>query len=219
MGRLDALRLAMLTQTMKRASARRSTLEVAGLRLTVEPGVCHPSPAMGASFSPLFGAALEGMRAGERVLDLGTGCGVWALMASRAGAEVTATDLAHVPIEVVARAARANRVPTPRLLSGDLFEPVTGERFDRVLFNPPFHLGEPRTDEERAYFGGADGAVLRRFLRELPDHLTSDGHGYVVLPATERASYEDALVPRRPRTVASRWMPVMGTVELLALAP
>jgi methylase of polypeptide subunit release factors len=102
---------------------------------------------------------------------------------------------------------------------GDLFEPVAGERFDRVLFNPPFHFGEPADDAERAYLGGQDGAVVRRFLAALPDHLRPSGRGYLILPRTERAGYEPDLSRFSVEVPARRWLPVLGSVELLELSP
>ena len=216
---LARLRQGLMTRSMAFASARRTDVEVAGLRLRVEPGVCHPAPALGFSFATLFEAALVGLPTGARVLDVGTGCGVWALLASRAGGDVTATDLTHVPLEPVADAARDAGLRVPRVLHGDLFEPVAGERFRRVLFNPPFHLGTPRTESERATLGGPHGEVLRRFLAELPLHLEPGGSGWVVLPRTERRAYEDALAPLSPEVRAHRTIPVLGRAELIRLTP
>lgn len=208
-----------MTRAMKLASARGAEVEVRGLRVVVGPGVCNPSPALGMSFAPLFEAALEGVSSAERVLDVGTGSGIWALLALRRGAQVTATDLPHVPFDALEASARANDLPPPRALHGDLFEPVAGERFDRVVFNPPFHFGVPRDDAERAYLGGADGEVVRRFLGALPAHLAEGGAGYLILPAFERARYEDSLAPLSVRVRADQWMPLVGCVELLSLRP
>jgi len=219
MGWLAALRQAALTRAMKRSAARRHEVVVDGLSLVVAAGVCDPAPALGVSFAPLFGAALRGLAPGEAALDVGTGCGVWALMAARAGAEVTATDLPHVPVGPVVESARRAGLPAPRQVRGDLFAPLAGARFDRVLFNPPFHFGEPRDDAERAYLGGAHGEVVRRFLAALPEHLRPSGRGYLILPRAERARYGRDLSAFAVEVPARRWLPVLGRVELLALRP
>jgi len=214
---LDDARTASLVRLMKAGAARGGEVSAGGLTVRVPRGVCHPAPFGGVSFAPLFEAALEGLTDRERVLDLGTGCGIWALLAARSGAEVWATDLPHVDLSVVAASARANHLTPPVLRAGDLFEPVKGERFDRVLFNPPFHLGEPADDAERAYLGGADGEVVRRFSREVSEYRTEGGAAYLILPRRERAAYADALAAHRVEERASRWLPVLGRCYLLAL--
>ncbi len=219
MGALSALRTAALVRLMRASAARPSVVRVAGLELRVAAGVCNPAPLGGVSLEPLFAAALEGAPKGARVLDLGTGCGIWALLAARGGAEVTATDLPHVDLAPIAAAARAHGLAAPRLLAGDLFAPVHGERFDRVLFNPPFHFGEPRGDEERAYLGGAGGEVVHRFLAALPEHLAERGRGFLILPDPEREGYARALDAFTVREAAARWLPVLGRVAVLELTP
>lgn len=215
---LDAARTASLVRLMKAGAARGGEVSVGGLTVRVPPGVCHPAPFGGVSFAPLFEAALEGLGADERVLDVGTGCGVWALLAARSGADVWATDLPHVDLSSVRASAELNGLPPPTTRAGDLFAPVAGERFDRVLFNPPFHFGEPADDAERAYLGGADGAVVRRFLREVDAHRAAGGAAYVILPKRERARYADDLRAHRVQETASRWLPVLGRCYLLALS-
>ncbi len=209
-------RTRLLVAAMGLAAHRRSA-RVAGLRLTLAPGVCNPSPIPGVSFARLFRAALRALPPDAPVLEIGTGAGVWALLATRAGAQVTATDLPHVPLAPVRANATANGLRCPELLTGDLFAPVAGRRFQRVLFNPPFHVGHARTPAEQAYLGGPGGAVVRRFLAELPSHLTPDGAGYIVLPRHEAAQYADALAALTVRPVARQWVPLMGRVDCLEL--
>jgi release factor glutamine methyltransferase len=61
---------------------------------------------------------------------------------------------------------------------GDLFAPVAGERFDLVLFNPPFFRGEPQGPFDLAW-RGTD--VLERFAAGLPAALAPGGRALVLL--------------------------------------
>lgn len=207
-----------MTGVMSLVSGRGQRIRILGLDLELGEGVCNPSPAPGANLGRLFKAALAGLGPGSTVLDLGTGSGVFALLAGQAGAEVTATDLPGIGFDALLRTAERAGIPAPRLLHGSLFEPVVGERFDRVFFNPPFHFGEPRHPRERAYMGGADGEVVRSFLQSLPNHLTPEGKGLMVMPRSEGKRYADSLERLSVRPVAAQNIPVLGRVELLELS-
>ena len=122
----------------------------------------------------------------ERVLELGTGCGLLAILAARAGAQVVATDINPAALKCARANALAHGV-TDRIdfRSGDLFGPVAGERFDLVIFNPPY-LPVPKEEElneplDRAWEAGPDGRrVIDRFLHELLEHLTPNGRALFV---------------------------------------
>ena len=74
---------------------------------------------------------------------------------------------------------------------GDLFGPVNGERFDLILFNPPFYRGEPRDALDRAW-RATD--VIERFAAQLGDHLTPTGSALVILSSDgEAAAFLDAV--------------------------
>jgi release factor glutamine methyltransferase len=126
------------------------------------------------------------VRKGERVLELGTGCGLLAILAARAGGKVVATDINPSALECArANAAAHGVMDYIDFCLGDLFEPVQHERFDLIIFNPPYLPVRP--DEalgsslDLAWEAGPDGrAVIDRFLKELPDHLTPDGRAMFV---------------------------------------
>ena len=210
------LRVRLLVGLMK-TGARRRTAWIDGLMLRLGDGVCNPAPLRGLSIAELYRSALSDVDTQTSFLDIGTGSGVWALMAVRLGADVTATDLPGTPLDLVAENAWANGLYPPTLLAGDLFEPVAGQRFDRIVFNAPFHDGVPKRAEERAYLGGAGGSVFRRFLQALPGHLSEDGSACVILPRTEWTLYEDSLSHFSVEVRAKKWVPLLGMIYCLEL--
>jgi release factor glutamine methyltransferase len=116
---------------------------------------------------------------GSAVLDLGTGSGIGAIAAARFTPRVSAVDLSPEAIRCARVNCAVNRVEDRvDLRQGDLFTPVGGERFDVVLFNPPFFRGIPKDLFDRSW---RSPDVAERFAAGLADHLTPDGHALVVL--------------------------------------
>ncbi len=116
---------------------------------------------------------------GRLALDMGTGSGVGAIFAARAGYRVIAVD---INAEAV-RCARINVLLNHlegqvEVRAGDLFAPVAGERFDLVLFNPPFYRGVPKNALDHAW-RGTD--VMERFAAGLPGALAPGGRALLVL--------------------------------------
>jgi methylase of polypeptide subunit release factors len=96
------------------------------------------------SWHVLFGSASKTLaaltirqRAGS-ALDLGTGCGVQALLAARHADRVVATDVSTRALTFARINAAVNELENVEFAQGDLFEPVAGERFDLIVSNPPF---------------------------------------------------------------------------------
>src|SRR6185503_19743332 len=87
---------------------RRTTVaRVAGFRLTVRPTVFHPRYFLTSKFFANFLAGLD--LSGKRVADVGTGSGILALAAARAGAaSVIAIDVNPNAAETAAENARGN---------------------------------------------------------------------------------------------------------------
>jgi len=119
------------------------------------------------------------VRPDERVLEIGAGLGLAAVLAARAGARVTATDIVPGAIDAIRVNAALNGVAVDARL-GDGWDPVGNERFDLVCTNPPqmpTPAGRDRDDAEAAADnGGADGwALLDRVIDGAPAHLERDG--------------------------------------------
>lgn len=116
--------------------------------------------------------------AGKRALDVGTGTGVLALLLARAGARVTATDLAPAAVacarENAARLGLAERI---EVVEADLFP---AGRFDVVVCNPPWLPHEAVTPLDRAVYDPG-GRFLARLLEGLAAHLAPGGEGWLIL--------------------------------------
>jgi hypothetical protein len=78
-------------------------------------------------------------------LDLGCGCGVHALLAAAHCDQVVATDISDAAVQYTRFNTILNDIDNVEVLEGDLFEPVTGRRFDLIVCNPPFIIG-PSSD-------------------------------------------------------------------------
>jgi SAM-dependent methyltransferase len=76
--------------------------------------------------------ALLGLRPPLRILDLPCGQGRHAIELARRGYDVTGVDLSPFMLKVAEERARADGVRV-RWLSGDMRQPIAGERFDAVL--------------------------------------------------------------------------------------
>ena len=122
-----------------------------------------------------------------RVLDLCTGSGCLAILASHSfpNATVDAVDISADALAVAARNVEdyglEDRVS---LYQGDLFDAIGDERYDLIITNPPYvdaegMAGLPREclhEPQIAFDGGDDGLdLVRRILDGAKDHLTPDG--------------------------------------------
>jgi release factor glutamine methyltransferase len=150
---------------------------VHGLPFLVIPSVFNPKvPRTGAFLASQLDA---GLIRGGAVLDMGTGSGVCAVFAARHARRVVAVDINPAAVVCAGINARLNHAEHKiDLRCGDLFRPVAGERFDLVLFNPPFVRGRPQDDRDRAW---RSTDVAERFAAGLSAHLVPGGTALVLL--------------------------------------
>jgi release factor glutamine methyltransferase len=143
-----------------------------GYVLDVFPGVYEPC-----DDSYLLADTLR-VRKGDRVLDMGTGCGLQGLIASSKAKGVTSSDISKKALKCASHNAQRNRVTNIHFIESDLFGNIQGE-FDLIAFNPPYLPTDPRErDDEhaRAWDGGKDGLrVISEFIEGVKDHLTPKG--------------------------------------------
>ncbi|MEO8108024.1 MAG: methyltransferase [Actinomycetes bacterium] len=111
----------------------------------------------------------------DRALDVGTGCGVQAFHLAGHARSVTATDISDRCLQLAAFNASLNQISVD-LRHGNLFEPVSGERFDLVVSNPPFVIGSPDTQRHDYRDSGLEGdAVCAAVVGGVADRLNEGG--------------------------------------------
>jgi release factor glutamine methyltransferase len=151
---------------------------VHGAPFVVMPSVFNPKvPRTGEFLAAQLDSRLVGPDA--EVLDMGTGSGVCAVIAARRARRVVAVDINPEAVRCAGINALLNHLEHKiDVRHGDLFEPVLTERFDMILFNPPFLVGTPRDDRDRAW---RSTDVAERFAAGLGTHLKPGGFALVVL--------------------------------------
>jgi release factor glutamine methyltransferase len=109
----------------------------------------------------------ENMRVaeGDTVLDMGTGCGILAVLAAKKAKAVVAVDVNPYALQCAAK---------------NLFQPINqNERFSLMLFNAPYLPSEPDEEESwigKAWAGGRNGrSILDRFIVDAPSFLAEEG--------------------------------------------
>ncbi|WP_327089290.1 methyltransferase [Nonomuraea sp. NBC_01738] len=167
----DADRIRRWHENAYRAPREESeTYHHLGITLVIPPDV-HPITGMS---HPLGRAVLDEVREGDRVLDMGTGSGVNAILAASKSADVVAVDLNPSAVETArANAVRNGVADRIDVRVSDVFSAVEG-RFDLIVFDPPFRWFAPRDMLETATTDENYGA-LTAFFTGVRDHLTADG--------------------------------------------
>jgi len=164
------------------------------------------------------------VKAGERVLDLGTGSGVLAVSAAKQGADVVAIDINPHAVRAAKANAKLNGVcERIGFFQGDLFSALRrGVAFDVVLFNAPYlpsEAGEEETWIGRAWAGGADGrVVVDRFIAEVAAYLKPDGRVLLMqstLTGVEETIRKFQLQGFEAAVVASQNLPFFETLTLI----
>lgn len=163
---------------------RRTTLErIRGVPFLVWSDVHNPVVFRSGQFLadalatlPAFPA---GSQPGARALDMGSGSGVGAIFAAGRGYHVTAVDINPEAVRCASINVLLNRLEDSiDVRQGDLFAPVQGERFDLILFNPPFFRGAPKDLFDLSW---RSPDILERFALGLREALAPSGLALVLL--------------------------------------
>lgn len=165
------------------------TFSYLGTTLVVPPDVMPIT-----DVSHLLGeAVLAEARATDRVLDMGTGCGVNAILAARSGQAVLAVDINPVAVAAARRNAARNGVSDRvEVRESDVFGNVDGA-FDLIVFDPPFRWFAARDLFEVASTD-ENYAAMTTFFREARRYLTPTGRMLIFFGTSGDLAYLERLV-------------------------
>jgi len=165
------------------------TFDYLGLSVLVPPGV-QPVTAM----SHLLGEAVLA-EAGEQdtVLDMGTGCGINGLLAASKGAQVVAVDINPYALDAARSNAKRNGLlDHVEVRHSDVFSAVE-ERFDLIIFDPPFRWFAPR-DWLEAATTDENYLALTAFFGQARRHLSPSGRMLIFFGTSGDLGYMKKLV-------------------------
>jgi ribosomal protein L3 glutamine methyltransferase len=186
---LELIELRVLTR--KPAAYLLNKIYMRGLPFYVDERAIVPRSFIGELLETHFGgeegSLIEDLSQIDSVLDLCTGSGCLAILASRSFpyARIDAADLSKDALDVAARNVADHSLEERIALHhGDLFDPLGDTRYDLIISNPPYvdaegMAGLPqecRFEPKLAFDGGTDGLdIVRRILSEAGRHLSEQG--------------------------------------------
>lgn len=115
----------------------------------------------------------------EHTFDLGTGCGIQSLLAAGHSCRVAAADVNPRAVRYATFNALLNGASNIAFLTGSLFQPVAGQKFDLIVCNPPFVIG-PKLLYTHTSTGEPSDHFCATIVRSVPDYLAENGFAQIV---------------------------------------
>lgn len=176
-------------RAMKEEGAGGQRFDYLGLTITVPPEVM-PITGM---HDLLGNVVLAEVREADRVLDMGTGSGVNAILAAGTARRVLAVDVNPVAVAAARANAEANGVADRvEVRQSDVFSAVDGE-FDLIVFDPPYRWFAPR-DLLEAASTDENYRAMTTFFREARGHLAPEGRMLIAFGSSGDLGYLRRLV-------------------------
>ena len=129
-----------------------------------------------------------------KVLDMGTGSGY---LAESVGHLKKVKSILAVDInDEVIKFLKKKKLKRIKIRKSDLFSNVK-ERFDTIIFNPPYLPFDPREPEDSRLTttGGKKGwETLAMFLYQLNDHLSKNGFGLILFSSLTNKNKVDEII-------------------------
>jgi len=144
----------------------------------------------------------------ETVLDVGTGCGILAVLSALKAKRVIALDVNPHAVRCAKLNVEVNEVSDKTdVIRGDLFGPLKEETlFDLILFNAPYlptEDGEVKSWVDYAWAGGERGReLIDRFIMYAPNYLKPGGR--ILLVQSTLSNVEQTLKELEKKKVKAK---------------
>ena len=108
------------------------------------------------------------------VLDMGTGSGIQAVAAAnkKSVKKVLAADVQKSVIDYCKKNIKNKKI---KFLKSNLFNKIPKQRFDTIIFNPPYLPQDPKLKDLTIYGGKKGFEIVEKFLGKAGDYLKGDG--------------------------------------------
>jgi release factor glutamine methyltransferase len=165
-------------------------VEVLGKKLTILPNM----------FAPLWGDSLllaknvlKEVKETDSVLDLGTGTGIQGIFAAPKAKKVTCVDINSEAVKCAKLNAKKNNLTDKmNIFESNLFSNIK-DKFDLIIFNPPFRWFKPRDILERGELD-ENYQTLVKFFREVRNYLTENARILLVFSDSGDIKYLEELI-------------------------
>ena len=169
-----------LTLIDSRAPAQlQEQIKMSGLTLTTYPDIWNPKK--GKSTKMFVGLLSKyNIKETEKVLDIGTGCGILALLVWKKGVKnISATDISEESIANAKFNFASVKADIPCKQS-NVFSNIRG-KFDLILFNAPAsHPKRIHSKVGKRALWSDDENILKSFVSSLPKYLHKNGRALVL---------------------------------------
>jgi release factor glutamine methyltransferase len=167
-----------------------ASIDFNGRKIIVLKNVFAPVPW---DYNLLARSVLAEVKETDKVLDMGTGSGIQAILAASKSSDVTAVDVNPSAVECTRCNVEINKLSSRiTTVESDLFEKVDG-RYDLIIFDPPFRWSAPRDLWERSC-ADKDYATLKKFFEEAKQHLKDNGRMLIAFGTSGDLAYLKQLI-------------------------
>lgn len=167
-------------------------VNVLGKKIIVLPGL----------FAPIFEdskflaqAVRDETKRGDVVLDLGTGTGIQGIFASEKASKVISVDINPAALECARLNVHHHHLENKMtIFESDLFSKIN-QKFDLIIFNPPFRWFKPRDILERGELD-ENYSTLNKFFNEVKNYLNENGRILLIFSSSGDLKYLEQLISK-----------------------